>query len=79
MNFLFIMCFPSNLKINLGKDYVYFFYSLLAQMVKSLPSNLRREFDPWVLKISWRRKWQPTPVFLLGKSHGLRSLAAIYS
>ena len=24
---------------------------------------------------SWRRKWQPTPVFLLGKSHGQRSLA----
>ena len=22
----------------------------------------------------WRRKWQPTPVFLLGKSHGQRSL-----
>ena len=27
-------------------------------------------FDPWVRKISWRRKWQPTPVFLPGKSHG---------
>ena len=23
----------------------------------------------------WRRKWQPTPVFLLGQSHGQRSLA----
>ena len=23
-------------------------------------------FDPWVRKIPWRRKWQPTPVFLLG-------------
>ena len=23
----------------------------------------------------WRRKWKPTPVFLLGKSHGQRSLA----
>ena len=30
---------------------------------------------PWVGKIPWRRKWQPTPVFLLGKSHGQRSLA----
>ena len=27
-------------------------------------------FDPWVGKISWRRKWQPTPVFLPGKFHG---------
>ena len=26
-------------------------------------------FDPWVRKIPWRRKWQPTPVFLPGKSH----------
>ena len=26
-------------------------------------------------RISWRRKWQPTPVFLPGKSHGQRSLA----
>ena len=35
----------------------------------------RREFDPWVGKIRWRRKWQPTPVFLPGKSHGQRHLA----
>ena len=34
----------------------------------------RHEFDPWVRKIPWRRKWQPTPVFLTGKSHGQRSL-----
>jgi len=32
-------------------------------------------FDPWVGKIPWRKKWQPTPVFLLGKSHGQMSLA----
>ena len=32
-------------------------------------------FNPWVGKISWRKKWQPTPIFLLGKSHGQRSLA----
>ena len=29
---------------------------------------------PWVGKIPGRRKWQPTPVLLLGKSHGRRSL-----
>ena len=34
----------------------------------------RPGFDPMVLKIPWRRKWQPTPVFLLGKFHGQRSL-----
>ena len=27
----------------------------------------RREFHLWVGKIPWRRKWQPTPVFLPGK------------
>ena len=32
-------------------------------------------FNPWVRKIPWRRKWQPTPVLLPGKSHGWRSLA----
>ena len=31
--------------------------------------------DLWVGKIPWRRKWQPTPVFLPGESHGQRSLA----
>ena len=30
---------------------------------------------PWFCACSWGRKWQPTPVFLPGKSHGQRSLA----
>ena len=34
----------------------------------------RPGFNPWVGKIPWRRKWQPTLVFLPGKSHGWRSL-----
>ena len=34
----------------------------------------RHGFYPWVRKIPWRRKWQPTPVFLPGKSHGQRRL-----
>ena len=38
-------------------------------------STRRHGFDPWVVKIPWRRKWQPTPEFLPGKSHGQRSLA----
>ena len=40
-----------------------------------MQNDMRHEFDPWVGKISWRRKWQPTPIFLPGKSHGQRSLA----
>ena len=31
----------------------------------------RCRFNPWV----WRRKWQPTAVFLLGKFHAQRNLA----
>ncbi|KAB0344848.1 hypothetical protein FD754_021774 [Muntiacus muntjak] len=34
----------------------------------------RPGFDPWVRKMPWRRKWQPTPVFLPRESHGQRSL-----
>ena len=35
----------------------------------------RLRFSPWVGKIPWRRKRQPTPAFLPGESHGQRSLA----
>ena len=35
----------------------------------------KRKLDPWVAKIPWRRKWQPTPVSLPGKLHGQSSLA----
>ena len=42
--------------------------------------HLRQELQEtlvgsWVRKIPQRRKWQPTPVFLPGESHGWRSLA----
>ena len=43
-------------------------------MVKNLPAVQRSRFDPWVRKIAWRRKWQPTPLFLPGEFHGRRSL-----
>ena len=39
----------------------------------------RPMFNPWVGKISWRRIWQPTPVFLPGRSHGWRSMAGYIS
>ena len=37
--------------------------------------DVRDRIDPWVGRISWRRMWQPTPVFLPGESPGQRSLA----
>ena len=60
------------------------FFSLL-NLQKGLPTWLsgkesacqcrRHGFDPWVGKIPWSRKWQPTLVLLPGESHGQRSLA----
>ena len=41
---------------------------------KESTCQCRKAFDSWVGKIPWRRKWQPTLVFLLGKSYGQRSL-----
>ena len=29
----------------------------------------RLRFDPWVGKIPWKKKWQPTPVFLPAESY----------
>ena len=39
--------------------------SLVVQTVKDPQQS---GFDPWVGKIPWRRAWQPTPIFLPGKS-----------
>ena len=50
----------------------------MARWVKNLPVMQgrcrKRGFDTWVGKIPWRRAWQPTLLFLLGESHGQRSL-----
>ena len=58
-------------------------------MVKNPPANAgrwkRNGFDYWVEKIPWRRAWQPTPIFLTGKSPwteepiGLQSIRVIKS
>ena len=48
--------------------------SLVAQVVKNLRAMQETWVRSWVGKIPWRRKWQPTPVFLPGESHGQRSL-----
>ena len=55
--------------------------SLVAQLVKKKKKKKtclqcrRLGFSPWVRKIPWRRKCQPTPVFVPGKSPGQRRLA----
>ena len=45
------------------------------RVVKESSCQCRRlRFNPWFGKLLWRRIWQPTPVFLPGKSCGQRSL-----
>ena len=39
-----------------------------------MQGHRRPGFHPWVRKITWRKKWQASPVFLPGKSQGQRSL-----
>ena len=49
-------------------------------VIKNTPAKARvkrHRFDPWVRKILWRRKWQSTPVFWPGKSHGQRRLGRL--
>jgi len=48
----------------------------VAQLIKESACNVDNPgFNPRVGEIPWKRKWQPTPVILPGKSHEQRSLA----
>ena len=66
----------SGLKKQQGKKEVSgnFWAFLVAQTIKNLPAMEETQFNSWVRKILWRRKWQSTPVLLPRKSHGQRSL-----
>ena len=46
----------------------------MAQTVKRLPAMRDTQVQSLGWEDPWRRKWQPTPVLLPGKSHGWRSL-----
>ena len=47
--------------------------SLVAQMVKNLPSVWETWVGPWTGNIPWRKERLPTPVFWPGEFHGLYS------
>ena len=64
----------SNLNLVCSK-YIYMWASLVTQMVKNPPAMRETWVWSWVGKISWRRTWQLTPVFLPRKPHGQKSLA----
>ena len=47
----------------------------MSQLVFKTRYYSRKPEMPWNFTPNlWRRKWQPTPVFMLGKSYGQRSL-----
>ena len=48
-----------------GGDIAIHIADSVAFVVQNQLSNAGHMFDPWVRKIPWRRKWQPTPVFCL--------------
>ena len=62
-------------------QYVRFYYGLPWWLRGKEPTCQcrRRRFDPWVGKIPWRKKWQPTPVSLPGEFHGQWSLEGYQS
>ena len=52
----------------------FIYHTLLKESACKSRRCERPKFNPWVRKISWRRKWQSTPAFLPGKFHGQGSL-----
>ena len=85
-----VITFHSVIKVTLWEDKIYPRLHLerklvMARAKSGLPKWLSGKestcqyrklgFDPWIEEIPWRRKQQPTPVFLSEKSHGQRSLA----
>ena len=84
----YLLALPQKICVLIGvyqSQCVFFFFFLfllphylgLPQWVSGQESTCqcrRCKFDPWVRKIPQKRKWQPTPIFLPGKSHGQRSL-----
>ena len=73
----------SSLTCTLKTSTLYYMYVGFpgGSAVKNLPASAGEAgmIWVWVGKIPWRRKWQPTPVFSSGKSHGQRSLAGYSS
>ena len=60
-------------KIDVDGKKIDWFLKWTSELVSLLSwwlSGEESEFDPWVGKIPWRRKWQPILVFFPGKSLG---------
>ena len=55
--------------------YTYIKSRRLPRQISGKEPSCQSSFDPWLGKIPWRKKWQPTPIFLPGEHNGQRSLA----
>ena len=57
--------------LDLSNSQMYKVASQVVKLIKNLPAQCgrhkRHRFSLWAGKIPWRRKWQPTPIFLPGK------------
>ena len=62
-----LVCFPSSYHVQWA-------HSWCSGKESASQCGRHRGCDPWVGRVPWRREWQPTSVFLPGKSHGRRSL-----
>ena len=66
--------FPQDCFGNSGSFMVPWGASQVTQWSRICLPSRRHKFNLWVRKIPWRKKWQPTLVFLPGKSHEQGSL-----
>ena len=77
---LFWVCCPFRMHISLNVSSLVDIYRDFPGgiVTENLPASAgdtgRFRFDPWIGKITWRREWQPTLVFLPGEFHGQRSM-----
>ena len=66
---MIFISFISNMSMYLG-----YRASLVAQWWRIRLQHREHRLHPWIGKSPWRKKWQATPVSLLGKSHEQRNL-----
>ena len=80
LHYTFEILFNNNKKGKLKKKIhmIHFFriHNIISKYKKKICLQCSKpRFNPWVRNIPCRRKWIPTPAFLLGEFHGQRSLA----
>ena len=68
------ICHLANSKNSVRKGSSYWKWLNGKESICQCGSHGRYRFNTWVRKIPCNREWQPTPVFLPGKSHRQRGL-----